>query len=64
MYFDSIGEFIEMGGHGLYVWSAYAVAAAVFAWNVAAPLLQRRGFLRQQARRLRRERSERQQVSA
>jgi len=26
---NSIGEFFDMGGHGIYVWSAYAVAVAV-----------------------------------
>ena len=26
---SSVGEFFEMGGHGVFVWSAYAIAIAV-----------------------------------
>lgn len=55
MYFETFGEFLQMGKHGVYVWSAYGVAALILAWNVVAPALHRRSFLRQQARRLRRE---------
>ncbi len=25
MYFDSVKEFIEMGGHGFYVWLSYCI---------------------------------------
>lgn len=33
MQFDSFAEFIEMGGHGLYVWLAYGTAFVAFAAN-------------------------------
>lgn len=44
-----------MGGHGLYVWLAYATALAVIIFNLVAPLHQRKSFLRDQARQQRRE---------
>ena len=55
MSFDSFGAFLAMGKHGLYVWSAYGICVAVLAINVASPLLARRRYLQQEARRLRRE---------
>ncbi len=32
--FESFQAFIEMGGHGLYVWLAYAVGAVVIGGNI------------------------------
>ena len=32
MYFDTFSEFIAMGGHALYVWSAYAAFLVILAW--------------------------------
>ncbi|MFF7708302.1 heme exporter protein CcmD [Pseudomonas sp. NPDC007930] len=55
MNFASFGEFIAMGHHGPFVWSAYAIGLAVIAWNVATPWLARRRYLQQEARRVRRE---------
>ena len=57
MSFASFGEFLSMGRHGLYVWSAYGLCLAVLAVNVAVPVLARRRYLQQEARRLRRESS-------
>ncbi|GIX30397.1 MAG: hypothetical protein KatS3mg124_0869 [Porticoccaceae bacterium] len=45
--FESWGEFLAMGGHGWFVWGAYAASMAVFAWLVAAPLLRSRAILDQ-----------------
>ena len=56
MSFASFSDFLAMGRHGLYVWSAYGLCLAVLAINVAAPLWARRCHLRNEARRLRRER--------
>ena len=39
MSFESFGEFLAMGNHGPYVWSAYAISLAVLALNVALPIL-------------------------
>ncbi len=55
MNFASFSDFIAMGNHGLYVWSAYGISLLVLAINVAAPLLARRRYLQDEARRLRRE---------
>ncbi|MEB0043038.1 MULTISPECIES: heme exporter protein CcmD [unclassified Pseudomonas] len=53
MSFDSFGDFLAMGRHALYVWSAYGICLSVLALNVALPVLARRRYLQQEARRLR-----------
>jgi len=55
--FTSFSDFVAMGHHGLFVWSAYGICLAVLALNVALPILARRRYLQQEARRLRRENS-------
>ncbi len=55
MSFVSFGEFLAMGNHGLYVWSAYGLSLLVLALNVVLPILARRRYLQDEARRLRRE---------
>lgn len=55
MNFSSFSEFITMGNHGLYVWTAYGISLAVLLLNVALPMLARRRYLQEEARRLRRE---------
>ena len=57
MSFESFSDFLAMGRHGLFVWSAYGIALLVLIVNVASPLLARRRYLQQEARRLRRESS-------
>ncbi len=57
MNFESWHDFWYMGGHYLYVWSAYAIGAVGIAVTLARPLLARRRFFREQAQRLRRESS-------
>jgi heme exporter protein D len=57
MSFDSFGDFLAMGKHGLFVWSAYGICLAVLVINVALPLVARRRYLQQEARRMRRESS-------
>jgi heme exporter protein D len=51
--FASFGEFLAMGHHGLYVWTAYGICLSVLVLNVALPVLARRRYLQQEARRLR-----------
>ena len=51
----SVGDFIAMGHHGVYVWTSYGICLAVLVLNVALPILARRRYLQQEARRLRRE---------
>lgn len=55
--FASFADFLAMGGHGAYVWSAYGLGLALLAWNAAHPVLARRRYLKTLARRLRREAS-------
>ncbi|QLL15057.1 heme exporter protein CcmD [Pseudomonas chlororaphis] len=55
MSFASFADFLAMGHHALYVWSAYGICLVVLALNVAVPLLARKRYLQQEARRLRRE---------
>ncbi|QMV65391.1 MULTISPECIES: heme exporter protein CcmD [Pseudomonadaceae] len=57
MSFSSFAEFLAMGTHGPYVWSAYGISLAILALNVVLPILARRRYLQDEARRLRREKS-------
>jgi heme exporter protein D len=57
MSFNSVAEFLAMGNHALYVWSAYGISLVVLVLNVGVPLLAKRRYLQEQARRLRREES-------
>ncbi len=58
MSFASFSEFLAMGNHGAYVWSAYGISLAVLALNVVLPILARRRYLQDEARRLRREKQQ------
>ncbi|WP_217474637.1 heme exporter protein CcmD [Stutzerimonas stutzeri] len=55
MNFSSFSEFVAMGHHGLYVWTSYGISLAVLILNVASPVMARRRYLQDEARRLRRE---------
>lgn len=57
MSFASFSDFVAMGHHALYVWSAYGICLLVLALNVAAPVMSKRRYLQEEARRLRRETS-------
>ena len=47
-------QFFAMGGYAVYVWTAYGFTALVLAFNLISPLLQRRQWLQQAARKLKR----------
>ena len=49
MYFDSLESLLAMEGHGLFVWSAYLVTAAVVAYLLLSPVRRRRRLLRELA---------------
>jgi heme exporter protein D len=51
MNFSSFSEFIAMGNHGLYVWTSYGISLAVLVLNVALPMMARRRYLQDEARR-------------
>lgn len=55
MSFDSFADFIAMGGHGIYVWSSYALGLAVLLANVLSPIMARKRLIADQLRRIRRE---------
>lgn len=48
MQFDSLHALLYMGGHGAFVWSAYAIALVVLAGIVWAPLARSRRFFAEQ----------------
>jgi len=54
MSFESLNEFLNMGGHGLYVWLAYGAALAVIAGNLAASIRTGRRFFTTEGQRARR----------
>ncbi|POD75554.1 heme exporter protein CcmD [Pseudomonas syringae group genomosp. 3] len=56
MSFESFSDFLAMGRHGLFVWSAYGLCLLVLLINVTLPVLARWRYLQQQAQRLKRER--------
>ena len=47
MQFESISEFLAMGGHGLYVWLAYGSTVAVLLFSTLALRGERRKQLQQ-----------------
>jgi len=53
--FNSVSEFLAMGGHGLYVWLSYGLGLVVIVANLVLPKLSRNRLLAEQKRRLRRE---------
>jgi heme exporter protein D len=55
MYFHSFAELMDMGGHGVFVWGAYALTVVVLMFNVIYPIMSRRRFFRAQKQLLRRE---------
>lgn len=55
MHFDSFSEFINMGGHGIYVWLCYFLGLVIIVGNLVGPVLKRKSLLLNLTRRLRRE---------
>ncbi|TPE54731.1 heme exporter protein CcmD [Maribrevibacterium harenarium] len=55
MAFNSISEFIQMGNHGAYVWSTYALCLIVLSGLVVQTLLHGRKQRRQLKSRIQRE---------
>ncbi len=44
MNWHSVGEFVHMGGYGLYVWGSFAACALVFGVECAGLALRRRAL--------------------
>lgn len=55
MSFTSWHDFLYMGGHYLYVWSAYGIGVFGLVVTLVRPLHARRRFFRDQTQRLRRQ---------
>ena len=55
MYFENIAALIAMDGHGVFVWSAYAITAAVMISLIVSPLQRKRRLLIDIRTQLRRE---------
>lgn len=43
--FDSVSAFLQMGKHGVYVWSCYAITLLALAWGVWSSVRARRRAL-------------------
>jgi len=54
IYFDSLGAFIEMDGHGGFVWAAYFISAVVILAILIVPVRRKRKLLAQIAGELKR----------
>jgi len=54
MSFDSLGDFLAMGGHGLYVWLSYGAALIIVLYNVVSVRLAERRFFQEARDRERR----------
>ena len=57
MYFDSVSAALTMDGHGVFVWTAYAVTTVVILSLLLVPGRRQRRLLRQLAGELRRSES-------
>jgi len=53
----SLSEFLYMGGYGGYVWSSYAITAAVLLWQIFGPIVQRKQIIKKLARKLKRQKA-------
>ncbi len=42
--FDSVSAFMEMGGHGPYVWACYALTLAAMVFLVAKPFIEKKAL--------------------
>lgn len=57
MYFDSLTAFLDMGGHGFYVWLCYGFFGLFLAWNLIEPVVAHKRARRMAQRYWRRRRS-------
>jgi len=55
MYFESFEAFVQMGKHGVYVWSAYGISAALIGLNIGWALRSQKSAREEVARLIRRD---------
>ncbi|WP_257276005.1 MULTISPECIES: heme exporter protein CcmD [unclassified Endozoicomonas] len=53
MYFENLASLIHMGGHGVYVWSAYGMGLLIIVYNIVSPLRFRERIVSQIQRQVR-----------
>lgn len=58
MNWNNLGDFLAMGGYGLYVWGSVLMTLALLAGEVLSLRLRRAGFMKAFARRLRQARKD------
>ncbi|MBA57435.1 MAG: heme exporter protein CcmD [Pseudomonadales bacterium] len=58
MEFETFADFIAMGKHGPYVWSAYGITLVVVIANILAPVIRRKGLVEEIKRKAKREQLE------
>jgi heme exporter protein D len=46
MYFDSLQQLMSMNGHGIYVWSSFAISAVVMIGLIVKPLRQKQAAMK------------------
>ena len=46
MYFDSLQQLMSMNGHGIYVWSSFAISAVVMIGLIVIPLKQKQAAMK------------------
>ena len=51
MYFDTFAEFLQMGKHGVYVWSSYGISALLIGLNILFAVVAQRNA-REEVKRL------------
>jgi heme exporter protein D len=59
MYFASFESFLNMGGHGLYVWLSYGVGLLVFFIAFVSPILKRKRIIQELSQLQRRQQHQR-----
>lgn len=47
MSFNNFEDFLQMGGHGLYVWLCYGMGIFIYALAFIAPVLRKRAILKE-----------------
>lgn len=50
--FEDLHAFLTMGGHGVNVWASYILVYTILIYLTAAPLLNKKTFLKQQKKLL------------
>ena len=61
MQFESLAEFLYMGGHGKFVWAVYIMGIAVLLYNVIRPKMMQRQLVAQHLQAQKREQRREQQ---